>query len=211
MPSHERYLIEETVSPARKTFLVVLLVLLIAVGTAGYLFLRSCCGTRQAPTAAEAWFARGVRSLGVPADARAAHNPLISTPALVVEGAHHFADHCANCHANDGGGNTEMGRGLYPRVPDMRLPDTQSLSDGELYYIIHNGVRWTGMPAWGGPGEDEDTWKLVLFIRHLPQLTEQEVKDMAQFNPRSPAELKEEQEERDFLNGAPAEKQGTRK
>ena len=87
----------------------------------------------------------------------------------------------------------------------MRLTPTQQLSDGELYYIIHNGVRWTGMPAWGEPGNDPDSWKLVLFIRHLPNLTTDELHDMEGFNPKSAAERKEERQEEDFLNGRPTE------
>ena len=74
------------------------------------------------------------------------------------QGRAHFADHCASCHGNDGRGNTEMGRNLYPKAPDMRQSGTQHLSDGELYWIIENGVRLTGMPAWGdGSGNDPDT------------------------------------------------------
>jgi len=87
----------------------------------------------------------------------------------------------------------------------MRLATTQQLSDGELYYIIHNGVRWTGMPAWGDPGDDPDSWKLVLFIRHLPNLTTDELHDLERFNPKSAAERKEEKQEEDFLNGRPTE------
>jgi Cytochrome C oxidase, cbb3-type, subunit III len=122
---------------------------------------------------------------------------------LLQESARHFADHCASCHGNDGSGNTEMGRNFYPPAPDMRLAATQELSDGELYYIIHNGVRWTGMPAWGEPGNDNDldNWKLVFFIRHLPHLTAAEIHDMERFNPRSDADREEEKEEQEFLNG----------
>ena len=97
-----------------------------------------------------------------------------------------------------------MGRNFFPRTPDMRAAATQQLSDGELYYIIHNGVRWTGMPAWGDAGNDSDSWKLVLFIRHLPQLTPAELQDMERFNPMSMAEQEEQKEEEDFLNGGPA-------
>ena len=94
-----------------------------------------------------------------------------------------------------------MGQKLYPRVPDMRLPRTQNLSDGEIYYIIENGVRFTGMPAWGSGGtNDHDTWHLVLFVRHLPKLTDEDLQDMKGMNPRSPAEMKEEQRENEFLN-----------
>ena len=87
----------------------------------------------------------------------------------------------------------------------MRLPATQRLSDGELYDIIQNGVRWTGMPAWGETGDDPESWKLVLFIRHLPSLAPGELKEMARFNPKSAAEQEEEKQEEEFLNGGPAE------
>ena len=91
---------------------------------------------------------------------------------------------------------------MYPPAPDMRNPATQALSDGELFYIIQNGIRLTGMPAWGASSHDEgDSWKLVHFIRHLPNVTLQERKQMERLNPKSPSEWKEEEEEEMFLNG----------
>ncbi len=117
----------------------------------------------------------------------------------MAEARAHFADHCAICHANNGSGNTEIGRNLYPKPPDMRSPQTQNLTDGELYYTIHNGIRLTGMPAWGTE-KDEATWKLVLFIRHLPQLTREEEREMESLNPKGPGEKQEELEEEQFLN-----------
>lgn len=160
-------------------------------------------GARATPSATETALARTLRSWAIPRAARKAQNPFHTSPELLQESARHFADHCASCHGNDGSGATEMGRNFFPRVPDMRAEPTQRLSDGELYYIIHNGVRWTGMPAWGDPSNDNDSWKLVLFIRHLPQLTPEEIRGMERFNPRSPAEMQEEKEEEDFLNGGP--------
>jgi hypothetical protein len=76
----------------------------------------------------------------------------------------------------------------------MRLPATQNLSDGELYYIIRNGVPLTGMPAWGEPHTDQDdeSWQLVLFIRHLSHLTPEEIKDMESYNPTGKMEKEEE-------------------
>ena len=96
-----------------------------------------------------------------------------------------------------------MGKHTYPPAPDMRLPTTQRMSDGELFFVIQNGIRLSAMPAWGG-GSDEDaqdSWKLVHFIRHLPQLTAAEKKEMEKLNPKSPDELKEEEEEERFLKG----------
>ena len=130
-------------------------------------------------------------------------NPVASSPEVVASGRDHFANHCASCHGNDGSGNTEMGRALYPRVPDMRLAATQNLSDGEIFYIIENGVRLTGMPGWSTrtPEGETASWHLVHFIRHLPSITAEEIGEMERLNPRSPAELQQEKAIDDFLNG----------
>jgi mono/diheme cytochrome c family protein len=128
-------------------------------------------------------------------------NPIAATPENLKEARLHFADHCAICHGNDGGGNTMMGMGLYPKPPDLRLTGTQSLSDGEIFWIIENGVRFTGMPAFSGHGTSDASWKLVNFIRHLPQLTAAERMEMERNNPKTPDDQKEEEEENEFLNG----------
>jgi mono/diheme cytochrome c family protein len=155
---------------------------------------------RDQPSAPERYIARTARKLAVPSKARRKKNPFQPSPESMTEARAHFADHCAICHANNGSGKTEIGRNLYPKAPDMRLPETQDLSDGELYYTIHNGIRLTGMPAWGADEKDEESWKLVLFIRHLPQLTAAEEREMEALNPKGPGERQEEQEEEQFLN-----------
>jgi mono/diheme cytochrome c family protein len=142
--------------------------------------------------------------MGVPNAARDLTNPVPASAEALSEAMEHFADHCAFCHANDGSGQSDIGRGLYPKPPDMRLPETQNLTDGELYYVIENGVRLTGMPAFGregNAGNDEATWKLVRFIRHLPDMTDDEFLRMKDLRPKSPAELKEEEEFQKFLSG----------
>jgi mono/diheme cytochrome c family protein len=117
----------------------------------------------------------------------------------------HFADHCAPCHGNDSSGDTLYGKGLYPKPPDLRLAERQKLSDGELFWIIENGIRFTGMPAFGGSHGSQDDWKLVLFIRHLPQLTMEERVEMERDNPKGPLEHEKDQEEQEFLGGAPVQ------
>lgn len=159
-------------------------------------------GARTDPGSVETYLARAMLKLAIPKAAHTIANPMASTPDALVEARRHFADHCASCHANDGSGKTEMGQKLYPRVPDMRLAETQNLTDGQLYYIVENGIRFTGMPGWGPGGwDDHETWHLVLFLRHLPHLTPEDLRDMQDHNPRSPADIKEEQLEEDFLNG----------
>src|SRR6187397_3080481 len=87
-------------------------------------------GTETPPGSIETAVARTARGTMIPAAARRVSNPEAATTETLRSGLEHWADHCASCHANDGSGETEMGRGLYPRVPDMRLPATQDLSDG---------------------------------------------------------------------------------
>jgi mono/diheme cytochrome c family protein len=157
---------------------------------------------RATPTHLEAMMARNARHLSIPANAREARNPVAGTAENLREARLHFADHCATCHGNDGGGDTLIGRGLYPKPPDLRGNETQKLSDGELFWIIENGVRFTGMPAFATPRAENDSWELVLFIRHLPQLTAEERTEMERYNPKSPDDRAEEQEEEDFLNGS---------
>lgn len=167
-------------SRVRLAVLCVLLVLVLAIG-AVYWFISSYgFSAREQPSRVEAVVARNVRRLATPADARTRQNPVSRTELAIAEARDHFADHCAICHANDGSGRTQINSGLYPPAPDLRQWETQQLSDGELFYIIQNGVRFTGMPGWGG--EDEENWKLVLFIRHLPKLSTKELELMKEIN-----------------------------
>lgn len=184
----------------RKAVLLLVVIILGAVA-AGWVTIRRGFSARERPSTLETFVARTARALAVPATAKNEKNPFSATPELMAEARGHYADHCAICHANDGSGQTPIGQNLYPKAPDMRLPATQSLSDGELYYTIHNGIRLTGMPAWGesDPHRDHDSWKLVFFLRRLPNLTPAELKEMERLNPRSAAELEEERAEQDFL------------
>jgi mono/diheme cytochrome c family protein len=169
----------------------------------GWVTLRRGFSARDNPSVVETYVAKTARRLSVPASERNAKNPFAASAEVLSEARAHFADHCAICHSNDGSGKTQIGQNLYPKTPDMRLPETQNLTDGEVYYIIHNGIRLTGMPAWGTEEKDEDSWKLVVFIRHLPQLTPAEEREMEALNPKGPAEKEEELEEEQFLNGKP--------
>ena len=160
-------------------------------------------GTHSPPSRLETRLSRAARHFLIPRAARAAPNPVSATSEVLADARAHFADHCAVCHGNDGRGETDFGRGLYPRVPDLTAPVTQELSDGELFFIIEKGVRLTGMPAFGG-GEhegEEESWALVRFIRHLPEITPEELAEMEDLNPKSREELEQEDAIRRFLQG----------
>jgi mono/diheme cytochrome c family protein len=181
----------------------VLAALAALAATGAWWALRRGYSARDRPSGVEEAVARRLRHLATPPGARAKPNPVPLTAEVLAAARGHFADHCAVCHANDGTGETPIGQGLYPKAPDMRQAATQELADGELFYIIRNGVRFTGMPGWGAGPEQEDTdsWGLVHFIRHLPRLTPEEIAEMKRMNPRSPHELEQEREMEEFLGG----------
>jgi mono/diheme cytochrome c family protein len=196
-----------------------LAVLVLVLGTAVMIvrMARHGFSARDEPSLAEKVVARTLRRFAVPADVRGRTNPVRLTPEVLTEAKAHFADHCASCHGNDGKGRTSLGQNLYPKAPDMTLAETQSQTDGELFATIENGIRLTGMPAWGDgtPESALASWGLVHFIRHLPKLTPEEEEEMRALNPRPRAEWEAEAADEKFLAGedegppAPAEK-GTR-
>ena len=158
---------------------------------------------RPQPSGIESRVALFMRGWLTPATYKGLKNPVSDTEENFAAAREHFADHCSSCHANDGSGNTEIGRALYPKAPDMRLTRTQSLSDGEIFYFIENGIRLTGMPGWstGTPEGERASWQLVHFIRRLPKLTAEDLAAMEKFNPVSRQQIEDEKKVEDFLNG----------
>jgi predicted CXXCH cytochrome family protein len=157
---------------------LILIVCCLILGVAlGLLLIRRGFSARDEPTSFERVVARFVRNLSIPNRVAQEPNPWKPTPDILREARDTFNARCAVCHGPDGSGQTTVGRNLYPKPPDLRSPLTQKLTDGQIHYIIQNGVRLTGMPAWGNPHEErgEISWKLVLFIRDLRQPTNTEV------------------------------------
>jgi len=186
----------------RTLVLVVLALIGIGLLTGAYI-VTTGVSARPQPGQLESITARTLRSIAIRSRVSGITNPVPASEAVIKEGLEHFADHCAVCHGNDGSGDTEMGHGLYPRAPDMRLPATQNLSDAELFYIIENGVRLTGMPAWSTGTKDGETssWHLVHFIRQLPKLSDEDIALMNSLNPKSPEQVRQEIEAEKFLQG----------
>ena len=150
---------------------VVVLMVLATIGTV--VFLKTTgLSARAKPGSFDTAVARRLRALAVPGDYQTLKNPVLRNEESIRSGMAHFADHCATCHANNGSGETEVGKAMFPPAPDMRLPDGEALS-----------------------------WHLVNFIRHLPRLTEAEEQEMADMNPRAPADVRQEIEEQRFLAG----------
>ena len=191
-----------------RTKLIVFTILMVlgmvgAFGWIGYQLFTTGFSAKTEPHALEVLLARQIRHLAIPVETRNAQNPIPLSPGVIKESLAHFADHCALCHANDGSGQTPIGKNVNPKAPDLRLAHIQSMSDGEIFWVIHNGIRFTAMPAWGegDPAEDMDSWKLVHFIRHLPQLTPNELDQMKALNPKTKNDLEEEAGSGQFLQG----------
>ena len=160
-----------------KTLLLVFCGLVVAAGIFALLLIQRGFSARDEPSLPERLLARTVRNVAIPRSEAGRVNPLQPTPELLQDARSIFLDRCSICHAHDGSGETTVGKNLYPKPPDLRLFQTQNLSDGQIHYIIANGVRLTGMPAWEIPHQEsgEDSWKLVLLIRELRQTTPQEL------------------------------------
>ena len=177
-----------------KAFLVLLGLAVLVCGIGFLYFINTGVSAKEQPGRIEEFLASRARNMAIARRAGSLTNPVKESAEVIADGRAHFADHCAVCHANDGSGQTAIGQGLWPKAPDMRQGRTQNLTDGELFWIIENGIRFTGMPAWStGTQEGEQaSWNLVHFIRRLPKLTPEEIKEMESLNPKAPADVREE-------------------
>jgi mono/diheme cytochrome c family protein len=166
----------------------VLLVTAALVVAGGAYVMSTGLKAQPEPGATETRVARAIRHFAIPREDRARSNPIGTSFEELTPGLEHYARYCAMCHGNDGSGQgAAIGRGLFPKPPDMRAAATQNLTDGELFYIIENGVRFTGMPAFGtgkpDPAGEKQVWQLVRFIRYLPLLSPDEIAWMESLNP----------------------------
>lgn len=109
--------------------------------------------------------------------ARTIQVPDLSNPALVREGLVHYHFMCVTCHGSPGIPASEIGQGLSPYPPEL-ASETLEASDAEVFWIVKNGIRMTGMPAFGLTHEDKDLWAVVAFLKKLPRLSQQEYQAM---------------------------------
>src|SRR5262245_50706423 len=177
MPRWRRLVCKHLIGGLLMRFLrdaIITIALLVTIGAIGALAVVRNAGLTadNEPSRIERSVAGQLVRLSIPAAAERQANPVGADTSAWREAVDHYLDHCAGCHGRNGHGDTEIGQNMYPRVPDLTSETVQARSDGALFYIIQNGVRWTGMPAWKQEHSPEETWKLVAFIRKVPTLTE---------------------------------------
>lgn len=138
--------------------------------------LMSACTAREKPSTVETALANMAKDVVIPMEAESLKNPLRSDRQIVTQGQQIYLQFCAICHGPDGHGQTALGQGMYPPVMDLTSPHVRHWDDSDMFWIIQNGVRMTGMPSWKSSISPDDTWKLVIFIQHLPELDSAQAK-----------------------------------
>jgi mono/diheme cytochrome c family protein len=149
----------------RTGFFLALLLVRALVCVGGAFWIHRGFRARSTPAASEAYLARKIRNFAIPASEWHSKNRLGATPENLRQARELFIEHCTSCHGLGGSARTRLGENLYHRVPDLRAAQTQGLSDGELHYIIENGVQLTSRPAFAdlhkGSPRGRGCWSLT--------------------------------------------------
>ncbi len=140
--------------------------LVLFAGGAILAFILGCGVTK--PGSIESKVAREIKS-NVTIGGKDDKNPVAYSEGAVKEGGEHFQHHCQICHGLDGQNTgVPFAEHMSPPVPDLNSKDVQDYKDGQLRWIIQNGIAPSGMPSWKGILEEDEMWKIVHYIRHLP-------------------------------------------
>ncbi|HVC00135.1 MAG TPA: cytochrome c [Candidatus Dormibacteraeota bacterium] len=164
-----------------KHFLLGLLVAIPGLVGGGYLFLRLGFLDPRAnrrPSKFETALAMRFLDASVGRRSPQRRNPLPADRQNLTVGLKVYEAHCAVCHGDLSHPRSVVGLGLYPPAPQF-FDNAPDMPESENFYIIRNGIRWTGMPSWNQVLSEEQIWKLTSFlahIQHLPPAVAQEWK-----------------------------------
>lgn len=111
--------------------------------------------------------------------AREVTNAIATDPAAVGRGLLHYRENCLPCHGAPGIEPKEFHEGMNPSPPDIDAPALQNASDAEVFWIVKNGIRMTGMPAFGVNHSDDEIRDIVAFVRHAPKITDEERRSLS--------------------------------
>jgi len=123
-----------------------------------------------APRALDKAMERGARDIS---------NPIAKDPEAVKRGLSHYRENCLPCHGAPGVDPAEFHEGMNPAPPGIDAPALQNASDAELFWVVKNGIRMTGMPAFSVNHGDDEIRDIVAFVRHAPRITDEERKALA--------------------------------
>lgn len=129
---------------------------------------------------AERWLFATVRDQSVTSHSQVIQPPSLADPARVQAGFHEYHEMCFTCHGAPGHKPSEIGQGLNPDPPKLDAEAVQARTDAALFWIVKNGLRMTGMPAFGPTHDEETLWSIVAFLRKLPEIKPQEYNAMVE-------------------------------
>ncbi len=148
--------------------LIAAVIIALAALAAGEWAMTASVSALPAPSWYETWFAGKAKNWYI---RRAARGPLPRAPVPdasgVAAGETLFSMGCANCHGKDGRSPTNIGRSMYPRVPDLGSAEIQRMSNREVFWVIKNGIRLSGMPGFGNILSDDEIWQVTDYVRSL--------------------------------------------
>src|SRR4030042_34268 len=125
------------------------------------------------------WFLEKVREQSISAHSRGTIVPSLNNPKLVETGFKNYHEMCRLCHGAPGYSRTEIAKGLYPLPPDLTKEElVKRQNDAELYWVIKNGIKMTGMPAFGPTHSEEELLGIVVFLKRLPNLKPEEYRSL---------------------------------
>jgi mono/diheme cytochrome c family protein len=124
-----------------------------------------------------AWFMGTTADHSIRRRAAVIDAPSLDSPDVLRLGFQHYRGMCVGCHGAPGVEVDEAAQGLSPRPPEL-VKTAGKWQPNELFWITKNGIRMTGMPAWGVTHSDEKIWAIVAFVRGLPELTETDYQTM---------------------------------
>jgi mono/diheme cytochrome c family protein len=158
-----------------KGFVVGFLTAVAAAFVAAYLFLisgRVPANADASPGRLETWMAGTSLDATLAREAPKGPNPVPISDANLIEGINLYAQHCALCHGTAAGDSSAspVAKGLYPRPPQLATDGVEDDAEGISFWKIKHGIRWTGMPSWGGALTDQQIWTLALFLKHMNNL-----------------------------------------
>ena len=152
----------------KRWILVVLIALAVAAVVVIVGFTQIKLDALQEPGHLETAFATGAKHLLVRWSSREGIPPApTNLQASIEEGDKLYATDCSMCHGPDGHTPTDSGRWMYPRASDLTSPEVQQYSDRDLFWIVKNGIRLSGMPAFGRVESEEHIWNLVHYVKTL--------------------------------------------
>jgi len=177
----------------KKQFWIGLIAGIVLCGMAGGIIGISMVGRKATvePADLEAYIVNQLKSLKIP-EAAPPTDPVATSDENLLQGGEHYNHHCAICHDLEGDADSEFAEAFYPPVANLTSAHVQDYSEGQLKWIVKNGIRFTGMPGWRDIIDETTQWKIVYYMRALAdpdkaQRLESTLKERGKWEVEAPA------------------------